>query len=84
VSTTRSRETAEFYASHGGALDTPLPVIEIDLSKVTYPVLDVSTRSLAEGGLRHPRAIAYASAHEEILVRGGLNPEAILGIVSGG
>jgi hypothetical protein len=56
----------------------PNPIIAIDLSAVTYQVLDVSTKQLASSVLRHPRAVGFARRWEEIVVNSGINPEAIL------
>src|SRR5712691_1130959 len=80
VSTTRSLESAQFFATHGG-LKPPGSIIAIDLSKVTKPVLDISTPARASAILAHPRAINFAVKHREVLIKGGVNPEAIIEVV---
>ena len=82
VSTTRSLESAQFFATHGG-LKPPGSIIAIDLSKVTKPVLDISTLATASVILNHPRAINFAVKHREVLIKGGVNPEAIIEVVEG-
>ena len=82
VSTTRSLESAQFFATHGGV--KPLGIIVmIDLSKVTQPVLDVSTPATASTVLNHPRAVNFAVKHQEVLIQGGVNPEAFIWVVEG-
>jgi len=80
VSTTRSLESAQFFATHGG-LKPPGSIIAIDLSKVTKPVLDISTPARASVILAHPRAVNFAVKHQEVLIKGGVNPEAIIEVV---
>jgi len=80
VSTTRSLESAQFFATHGG-LKPPGSIISIDLSKVTKPLLDISTPARASAILAHPRAISFAVKHREVLIKGGVNPEAIIEVV---
>lgn len=80
VSTTRSLESAWFFATHGG-LKPPGSIIVIDLSKVTKPVLDISTPATASAILNHPRAMNFAVKHREVLIKGGVNPEAIIEFV---
>lgn len=80
ISTTRSPETANFFATHGYT-KPPNPIVAIDLSKVKSFVLDVSNKELAEQVLKHPRAVGFASEHQEVLIHGNVNPEAIVGIV---
>lgn len=82
VSTTRSLESAQFFATHGG-VKPPGIIVVIDLSKVTQPVLDVSTPATASTVLNHPRAINFAVKHQEVLIQGGVNPEACIGVVEG-
>ena len=82
VSTTRSLESAQFFATHGG-VKPPGIIVVIDLSKVTQPVLDISTPATASTVLNHPRAINFAVKHQEVLIQGGVNPEAFIGIVEG-
>ena len=59
ISTTRSLESAQFFASHGG-MKPPGIIVVIDLSRVTQPILDVSTPAAASTVLNHPRAINFA------------------------
>jgi hypothetical protein len=80
VSTTRSLESAQFFATHGG-LKLPGSIIAIDLSKVTKPVLDISTPATASAILNHPRAMNFAVKHQEVLIKGGVNSEAIIEVV---
>ena len=80
VSTTRSLESAQFFATHGG-LKPSGSIIAIDLSKVTKPVLDISTLPTASAILNHPRAMNFALKHREVLIKGGVNPEAIIEVV---
>jgi hypothetical protein len=80
VSTTRALESAQFFATHGG-LKPPGSIIAIDLAKVTQPVLDMSTPAGAAATLTHPRAINFAVKHREVLIKGGVNPEAIIEVV---
>lgn len=82
VSTIRSLESAQFFATHGG-LKPPGSIIAIDLSKVTKPVLDISTPATASAILNHPRAMNFAVKHREVLIKGGVNPEAIIEFVEG-
>ena len=82
VSTTRSLESAQFFATHGG-LKPPGSIVVIDLSKVVQPILDVSTPATASTVLNHPRAMNFAVKHQEVLIQGGVNPEAIIGVIEG-
>src|SRR5262249_22364810 len=59
VSTTRSLESVRFFATHG-EVKPPGIIAVIDLSKVTQPILDVSTPATASTVLHHPRAINFA------------------------
>ncbi len=76
ISTTRSVESAEFFATHGGTQPAGT-IIRIDLNSITNPVLDVSNPSAAASILRHPRAINFSAAHQEVLIQGGIPSEAI-------
>jgi hypothetical protein len=80
VSTSRSLDVATYWATNRGTESVAGPIIAIDLSKVSYPVVDVSTRELAATTLKHPRAISYAVRGMEVLIQGGVNPEAIFQI----
>jgi len=53
----------------------------IDLSKVTKPVLDISTPATVSAILNHPRAMNFAVKHQEVLIKGGVNSEAIIEVV---
>ena len=80
ISTTRSLESARFFATHGNT--KPLgPIVAIDLSQVQSSVLDVSTRELAEQSLKHPRTVNFAIKHQEVLISEIVNAEAIIDIV---
>ena len=85
ISTSRSLESARFFATDGGRRAVANPIIAIDLSKVTSPIHDISTPSLASR-LLHPRARGFAAKHREVTIGdvgagGHLNPEAIIGYV---
>lgn len=80
VSTTYSLEAADYFATSGGT-KPPSPVVAIDLSRVTYPIIDVSTQELAAQHLNHPIAVNFASHFQEVLVYGGINPDAIIGVL---
>jgi len=51
------------------------------LSKVTKPVLDISTPAIVSAILNHPRAMNFAVKHQEVLIKGGVNSEAIIEVV---
>lgn len=84
TSTSRSNETAEYYATHdnsGNLLDTPNPVIEIDLNKIDRNnIVDVSTREKSKQ-LNRPfcqNAVAY---DQEVLIQGDIPSEAVTKII---
>ncbi|MCP4897533.1 MAG: RHS repeat-associated core domain-containing protein [bacterium] len=81
ISTTRSDESARFFASHGNTR-SPNPIVEINLNKIDpTKVLDVSTPELAASHLQIPFAQNAAAAHQEVLVFGEIPPEAIVGFI---
>ena len=80
TSTTRSQESAEFFASHGGINTVnPNPIIEIDLSKINPSnILDVSDIGKASQHLKTPFTRNAAAKHQEILINGDIPQEAII------
>lgn len=78
ISTTRSFDWATWFATHGGTISPPNPIVAIDLPKVSSPVLDVSTHSAASAALRHSRAINFAADKQEVLINHFIDPEAII------
>jgi hypothetical protein len=86
ISTTRSLESARYFATHGGTRAIANPIIMIDLSKITSKINDVSTLERATQQLNHRQAIGYAIRHKEITigeqgVGGRIPPGAIVGII---
>lgn len=80
VSTTRSLESAEYFATHGGTKPSG-PIVAIDLDKVNARVIDVSTPQNAAANLRHPRAVRFSAKHQEVLIQGNVDTEAIVEII---
>ncbi|MBM6619033.1 pre-toxin TG domain-containing protein, partial [Bacillus suaedaesalsae] len=79
TSTTKSQQTAEFYATHGGTRnDNPNPIVEIDLSKINPSnILDVSDINKASQHLKTPFTRNAAAKHKEVLIKGDIPAEAI-------
>lgn len=80
VSTTRSLESAEFFATHGGTRPGG-PIVAIDLNKVNAKIIDVSTAERAAANLRHPRAVNFSAKHQEVLIQGNIDTDAIVEII---
>ncbi|NLN02395.1 MAG: RHS repeat-associated core domain-containing protein [Lentisphaerae bacterium] len=70
VSTTRDFDAALSYSRNA------TPIVEIDLSKVSVPVIDLTQPSNL-GVLTDPQAVYNATRDAEVLVRGFIPPEAI-------
>jgi len=83
TSTTRSSDTANYYASHDGdgmPLNKSNPVVTIDLNKIDPSnIVDVSTTDKAKGTLKTPFTQNAAAADQEVLIKGDIPPEAIIG-----
>ncbi|MFZ5987822.1 MAG: RHS repeat-associated core domain-containing protein [Bacillota bacterium] len=82
TSTTKRAESAEYFATHGGTRPAN-PIVEIDLSKINPEnILDVSTTELAAQHLKTPFTRNAASFHQEVLIKGDIPQEAIIGFVN--
>jgi RHS repeat-associated protein len=81
ISTSREFRWAFYWATDRLNRFPGNPVVIIDLKKLTYPYLDVSNRARAAMHLRHRQAINFASKFREVLIKGGVNPEAIIGYI---
>jgi hypothetical protein len=80
TSATKKPSSAEFFATHGPGgvpLETPNPIVEIDLGKVPGEVLDVSTPEAAATHLKTPFTRNAAVYHQEVLINGDIPSEAI-------
>ncbi|CDG94436.1 hypothetical protein XBFFL1_560003 [Xenorhabdus bovienii str. feltiae Florida] len=81
ISTTRSTETAEYFATHGGK-QAANPIIKIDLTKIPKEhILDLSTAEKAAEHLKTPFTRNVSAAHQEVLIFGKIPPEAIIGFL---
>ena len=85
TSTSRSSETAEYFATHdstGNLLAKPNPLVEIDLSKIPPEnILDVSTPAKAATQLKRPFCRNAAAHDQEVLIYGDVPAEAIVKLV---
>lgn len=77
TSTTRSSESANFFATHGGTRPAN-PIVEIDLSQINPSnIIDVSTAAKAAEHLTTPFTRNAAAAHQEVLIKGDIPASAI-------
>lgn len=77
TSATRSSESANFFATHGGKRPAN-PIVKIDLSKIDPEnILDVSSSENAAMHLKTPFTRNAASFHREVLIKGDIPPDAI-------
>lgn len=85
TSTSRSSETAEYYATHdsqGNLLSTPNPIAEINLDAINpQNILDVSTPERAQQ-LTTPFTRFAAASDQEVLIWGDIPAEAITKIIN--
>lgn len=84
TSTTRSSDTAEYYATHdkqGNLIENPNPIIEIDLNKIDgNNIVDVSNTEKASQ-LTRPFSRNAAAADREVLIKGDIPNDAITRII---
>ena len=84
TSTSRSSETAEYYATHdknGNLLSEPTAIIEIDLNKIDpQNIIDVSTPEKAQQ-LTRPFCQNAAAYDQEVLIKGDIPIESISKII---
>jgi RHS repeat-associated protein len=79
VSTTRIYATAVWFSIEGGKQLQPNPIVMIDLAKVSSGIHDVSTREGCIANGLDPTATSLALKHQEVTIRGGVSPDAIVG-----